>query len=185
MTNEERVTDSERRMARDDWRRAGGSQKRPLKSFKTDAEKKAARLEHAERIHETGEALRDVSAFRDWLASLELNPDVSPLNAALISVQVGPEICGTAAYWKRNGYKVRKGETAAAWITGPMFYPRAAFTVDQADAGDLAAMAGAADPLEQLPEPVEALHARYCAALDADRAKGACEAVAEIVRPQC
>lgn len=138
MTSAERIAQEERRADRLAWRAAGGSERRPLKSFRTAAEKREAKLEHAERIHAATEALRTPEGFAAFVESLELNPDVSALNAALLADQLPGEIAGTAPFWKRNGCMVRKGETAAGWITGPAFTPRAVFTAEQVGATDLA-----------------------------------------------
>jgi hypothetical protein len=140
MDAEARVYLEEKRAARDSWRRNGGSARRPLKSFATADEKRARRLEHAERIREAVARLQSPDGFADWLQSLELNPDVSALNAALIALQCPGEIAGTAAFWKRNGYMIRKGARAAGYITGPNFYPRAIFSAEDAGADDLAGM---------------------------------------------
>jgi hypothetical protein len=148
MTPAERVAQEERRHARDSWRRTGGSARRPLHSFATADEKRARRLEHVDRINAAVSALRTDTGWADWVASLELNPDVSALNAALLAEQVPGEIAGTAAFWKRNGYMIRKGERAAAFITGPMFYPRGAWLADQVGATDLAGMSPAGIPAD-------------------------------------
>jgi hypothetical protein len=180
----DRIAIEERRQARDSWRRSGGSDRRPLKSFRTDAEKKAARLEHAERIHEAVEYVRTARGFGEWLEALELCPRLSPLNAALIAYQCPGKIAETAAGWKQSGYQVRKGETAAGWITGPMFYPRAIFTADQVGASDLVGMAEAELEASALTDlAIAEMRSQLEALLDAGaKGKDACEAVAASLR---
>lgn len=175
MTPQERVALEERRECRESWRRSGGSHRRPLKSFATADEKRANRDEHAERIHAAVSWLHTEHGFAAWVESLELNPDVSALNAALIAHQLPHQLAGTAAFWQRNGYRIRRGEGAAGWITGPLFYPRAVFTADQADADDLAQC----EPEGVAEEHVTAAVAMF-RQLIAEHAKGreACEAAA-------
>lgn len=59
------------------------------------------------------------------------------MNAALVALQSPGEIVGTAASWRKQGYKVRKGERCAGRITGGQFRPLAYFTAPQAQATDL------------------------------------------------
>lgn len=141
MTTAERIALEERRVARDEWRRAGGSERRPLKSFRTAEEKKAHRLEHAERISASVEYIRTERGFTDWLEARELCPRFSPLNAALIAYQCPGTVADTVAGWRKGGYRIRKGETCSGYVTGPNFWPIALFTADQVGASDLAEMA--------------------------------------------
>lgn len=127
----------ERRAARDAYRAAGGSKRRPLKSFRTDAEKRHEREAHAARLRLACDELTTPDGFAAWLEAMALNPDLTPLNAALVALQSPGEIVGTAAAWKRQGYRVRKGERAAGRITGRGFWPLAYFTAEQAGATDL------------------------------------------------
>jgi hypothetical protein len=127
----------ERRAARDSYRAAGGSKRRPLKSFRTQREKRELREEHAALIREAVDALREPAEFERWIEALELNPHLTPLNAALVAMQTPGEIVSTCAQWRRQGYRVRKGETAAGRITGKGFWPLTYFTAEQANAGDL------------------------------------------------
>jgi hypothetical protein len=131
----------QRRAAQLAYRANGGSARRPLKSFMTPDEKRAARVEHAERLAAAVEHVSaDLDGLADWLEALELCPHLSPLNCALVALQCPGEIVDTFAGWKRNGYPLPKGTTAAARLTGPGFWPKAAFTATQARADDLAAL---------------------------------------------
>lgn len=134
---EKALEDDERRHARDSYRECGGSKRRPLKSFMTAKEKREARDAHAARIHAAVAELVEPRGFEAWLEALELNPHLSPMNAALVALQTPGEIVGTSAYWRRNGYKVRKGERSAGRVTAPGFWPLAYFTAEQAAATDL------------------------------------------------
>ncbi len=127
----------ERRAARDSYRAAGGSKRRPLKSFLTQREKRELREEHAALIRTAVDELREPVGFERWIEALELNPHLTPLNAALVAMQTPGEIVSTCAQWRRQGYRVRKGETAAGRITGKGFWPLTYFTGEQARAGDL------------------------------------------------
>lgn len=164
----------ERRAARDSYRAAGGSKRRALKSFRTQREKREARLEHVALIRAAIDELRAPDGFARWIETLELNPQLTPLNAALVAMQSPGQIVSTCAQWRRQGYRVRKGAVAAGRITGKGFWPLAYFTADQASAGDL-------DGFEvELPddEKLELLRAELVGRLDRGQ-KGA-EAVAEV-----
>lgn len=174
---EQIMEDDERREARDSYRAAGGSKRRPLKSFMTKAEKRKAREEHAERIHEAIAELREPLGFERWIEALEFNPQLTPLNAALVAMQTPGLIVATAAQWNRQGYKVRKGEAAAGRITGKGFWPCAYFTAEQANAGDLE------DFDAELPEPgiIEALRVEFVARLErGEKARDVLPAIAEL-----
>lgn len=136
-TIEAAIEADERRAARDSYRAAGGSKRRPLKSFSTAAEKRAARDEHAARLRLACEQLTERNGFDTWVEAMALNPALTPLNAALAALQTPGEIVGTSTAWKRQGYRVRKGERAAGRITGKGFWPLAYFTAEQAGATDL------------------------------------------------
>jgi len=173
-TVEALIEADERRAARDSYRAAGGSKRRALKSFRTQGEKREARLEHAALIREAIDELRGPDGFARWIETLELNPQLTPLNAALVAMQSPGRIISTCAQWRRQGYRVRKGEAAAGRITGKGFWPLAYFTAEQASAGDL-------DGFEvELPgdEKLELLRAELVGRLDRGQ-KGA-EAVAEV-----
>lgn len=133
-TLDERLAEHERRDARDAWRAAGGSQRRPMRSFMTDAEKRERRQEHAERIRAALSAVETTDGFAAWLEARELNPRLTPLSWALVALQCPGEIIDTAKGWNRQGCRVRKGEAAACFITAPGFWPRAAFSAAQTDA---------------------------------------------------
>lgn len=137
----ERIAREERRALRASFQAAGGSKRRPLQSFNTDDEKRAARLEHRDRLAEAVEHARDLDGFGDWLEALELNPHLSPMNCALAAYQAPGEIVDTFAGWKRGGYLVPKGERCSVRLTGPGFWPKAAFTAPQVGATDLVAAA--------------------------------------------
>lgn len=164
----------ERRAARDSYRAAGGSKRRPLKSFTTKAERREARLAHAALIRDAVDALREPDGFARWIEALDLSPHLTPLNAALVALQTPGAIVSTCAQWKRQGYKVRKGETAAGRITGKGFWPLAYFTADQASAGDLNGFE------VELPgdDVLDRLRAELVARLD--RGDKGAEAVAEV-----
>lgn len=136
----ERIAREQRRALRASFQAAGGSKRRPLKSFNTDDEKRAARLEHRDRLAEAVDLVREPEGFGAWLESLELNPHLSPMNCALAAMQAPGEIVDTFAGWKRNGYLVPKGERAGVRLTGPGFWPKAAFTAPQVGATDLVAV---------------------------------------------
>jgi len=127
----------ERREARDSYRAAGGSKRRPLRSFLTDQEKREAREAHAARIAAAVAELESEAGFEAWAETMALNPQLTPMNAALVALQTPGEIIGTAAAWRRQGYRVRTGERAAGRITGRGFWPLAYFTAEQASATDL------------------------------------------------
>jgi hypothetical protein len=173
---EQAIEADERRAARDSYRAAGGSKRRPLKSFMTQAEKKAAREEHAALIRTAVDELRDPVGFERWIETLELNPHLTPMNAALVAMQTPGQIVSTCAQWKRQGYRVRKGEQTAGRITGKGFWPFAYFTAEQASAGDL-------DGFEvELPDPrlLAVLQAELVAQLDGGtKARDALVGIAE------
>lgn len=176
---EKALQDDERRHARDSYRENGGSKRRPLKSFMTAAEKRAARDEHAARIHTAVAELADPGGFEAWLEALELNPHLSPMNAALVALQTPGEIVGTSASWRRQGYRVRKGERLAGRITAPGFWPLPYFTAPQASAGDLEGF----EPTLPAPERVQALRDTLSALLAAgEKPRIALETVAGQVR---
>lgn len=128
----------ERRVRRDSYRDAGGSKRRPLKSFMTAQEKREARDAHAALIHLAVAELRDPAGFERWIETLELNPQLTAMNGALVALQTPGEIVGTAAQWSKQGYRIRRGERAAGRLTARGFWPLAYFTAEQASAGDLA-----------------------------------------------
>lgn len=134
----EAMAADERRAARDAWRRRGGSQRRALRTFSTREERAAKRAElRAERAE-----ARAFVATAEGAATLaearELNPHLSETNAAIVANRLPGRIVGTAAYWRRNGARVNKGEQAALFIGGGphvSFAPVAAFTAAQTTAG--------------------------------------------------
>lgn len=169
------IEEDERRAARDSWRAAGGSSRRPLKSFRTDAEKREMREAHAELLREAIDAAcADADGLGRFVEACLLNPHLTALNAALAAYQTPGRIVDTAQGWSRQGYRIRKGETAAGRLTGRGFWPRAYFTAEQANAGDLAGC--------EVPEPPESTLAALSAALRANLDKGtkAKEALAEL-----
>lgn len=158
----------ERRAARDSYRAAGGSARRPLKSFTTTDERQEARLEHAANLRAACEALSSPEGFRDWVGALMLNPAVSPLNAALIASQAPGRVVTTTARWKAQGYSVRKGESAYVRITAPGFKPRAAFDAEQVGATDILAALEADPPRLPSEDQLETLRDELSARLAAD-----------------
>lgn len=176
---EQALQDDERRAARESYQRTGGSKRRPLKSFLTAKEKRELRDDHAARIHAAVAELAEPGGFDAWLEALELNPHLSPMNAALVALQTPGEIVGTSASWRRQGYKVRKGERAAGRITAPGFWPLAYFTAPQAAAGDLEGFEPTLPPCER----VEAFRSELSALLAAgEKPRLALETVAKAVR---
>lgn len=164
----------ERRAARDSFRATGGSKRRPLKSFLTAAEKKERREAHASRIHAAVGELVELGGFRAWAESLDLNPQLSPLNAALVALQTPGEIVASATGWHQLGYRVRKGERAAGFITAPGFWPLAYFTAPQANAGNLQGII----PVVPDDDALDGLRVRLVAALERGEKRG--EALAAI-----
>lgn len=174
------IESDERRARRDSYRNAGGSKRRPLKSFMTAKEKREARDAHAALLKLAVDELREPTGFERWLETLELNPSLTPMNAALVALQTPGEIVGTLAQWRRQGYNVRKGEHAAGRITARGFWPLAYFTAEQVNAGDLIGF----EP--ELPDAAEAdgLRCELIGRLDAgERSRLALEAVAEMRTP--
>lgn len=179
ITAEQAIEADERRARRDSHVAQGGSKKRPLKSFMTTAEKKEARQDHAARIHAAVEALEDASGVAAWLEALDLNPQLSAMNAALVALQTPGEIVGSVASWKRGGYSIRKGEHAAGRLTAPGFWPLAYFTAEQARAGDLSMF----DPPVPPTATVEAIRAELAALLsEGERARIVLDTVAKRYR---
>lgn len=168
----------ERRARRDSYREHGGSHKRPLRSFMTAAEKRSLRDDHAARIHLAVEALADAAGFEAWLHALDLNPELSAMNAALVALQTPGEVVASNAGWKRQGYRVRKGEVGAGRITAPGFWPLPYFTAEQANAGDLLLF----DPPAPDPAMVERLREALAARLTTEKARPALDAVAKLYR---
>lgn len=179
---EARVTDvleeAERRERRDSWRNTGGSKRRPLKSFMTKGEKRAARDQHAERIRLAVEELAEPAGFEAWLEALDLNPHLSAMNAALVALQTPGEVVATSAGWRRQGAQVRKGERAAGRITAPGFWPLAYFTAEQAGCLDLLDFEPPAPPLEV----VAALREDLAERLRDEKQRPALDAVAKRYR---
>lgn len=130
-------TDQERRLKRESYRASGGSARRPIKSFRTDAENAAIRAEHVETTREAIEAVATVQGARAFLVSRALNPHLSAGNAAIAAHRAPDGIVGTVAHWRKMGYKVRKGESGEGLrLTGPpsrKFFPMAAFAHTQVD----------------------------------------------------
>lgn len=138
-TAAELIAADERRAAQQAYRAAGGSKRRPLRSFTTTDERRAARDEHAARLHEAVEHVQTAEGFRHWVAGLILNPGLSPLNVALASTAAPGAVVNTSARWKAAGYKVAKGESAHIRVTAPGFKPRACFAAEQVGATDILA----------------------------------------------
>lgn len=124
----------ERRLRRDQYREAGGSKRRPLKSFYTATEKRELRDQHNGVLKTAIAELRDPAGFAAWCETLDLNPQLTACNAALVALQTPGEIVGTSRTWAKQGAKVSKGDQAAGRITAPGFWPLAYFTADQVGA---------------------------------------------------
>lgn len=129
--------EQERRLKREQYRAAGGSARRSIKSFRTEAETAEIRAEHIETTREAIEALRTVEGARAFLVSRALNPHLSAGNAAIAALRAPDGIVGTVAHWRKLGYRVRKGEGSEGLrLTGPpsrKFFPTAAFAHTQVD----------------------------------------------------
>jgi hypothetical protein len=166
----------ERRAARDSHRAAGGSKRRPLKSFMTAREKREARDAHAARIRLAVEEVQTPEGFERWLEALGRNEHLSPMNAALVALQTPGEVAASVTGWKRLGYRVRAGERLAGRLTAPGFWPLAYFTAAQAGAEALDDLPVPLPP----PEGAAALREALAAFLAAgERPRLALEAVAK------
>lgn len=176
------IEEEERHALRDSYRAAGGSAKRPLHSFRTKAEKRAARLEHSARLREMVEWIEEdpERAAPLILKAIRLHPDATPTNAALIAWQVPGEVVGTFAEWKRWGAAIPKGAGAAGYITkGPGFYPWPVFTAAQVKATPMIE-AGEEEPLLSLVEG-EAEKVREAVRGEDRKPKRSVEAVVELL----
>ena len=178
VTVETAIEEDERRARRDAYRAGGGSKRRPLKSFYTDAEKREMREAHAELLREAQEAACG-DGLAAYVESVQLNPHLTPLTAALAALQTPGRIVDTAQGWSRQGYRVRKGEAAAGRLTGRGFWPRAYFSAEQANAGDLAGVEVPEPPASTLAALGEALRARLA---EGAKPKEALAELAETVR---
>jgi hypothetical protein len=146
-------------------RRARQAEKRHL----TPEQKRQRRQEHADRIARALAYVETEQGFREWLQARELNPQLTPLSAALAALQAPGQIIGTFAQWKAAGAKVRKGQEAAVYLTRPPFWPLAAWTAEQTDAPPELVEA----PPPALPENVEDLAEQLRAAFARDGRKTA------------
>lgn len=119
----------ERRHARDSYRAAGGSRRRPLHSFRTKQERIDARTEHAAMLRGLYTRIgddRDLAAA--WIDSMERNQHLTPINALIAAAFAPGLVVGTVRQWNRLEMRVAKGATARFNLTGPGFVPAAAFT---------------------------------------------------------
>lgn len=183
MTTAEIIREDERRAARDSYRATGGSRRRPLKSFMTKDEKKERREAHRDLLALAVAELEDASAFESWVEALELNPTLSAMNAALVALQTPGEVVASSAGWKRQGYRVRKGEHGVGRITAPGFWPLPYFTAAQADAGDIIGVMELQGVRMPAPERMGELRADLGARLsDGEKPRPALDAVAERIR---
>ncbi len=177
-TAEQLIEEEERRALRDSYRAAGGSAKRPLHSFRTKAEKRAARLEHSARLREMVEWIEEhpERAAPLILKAIRLHPDATPTNAALIAWQVPGRVALTFRQWGN----IKKGATAAGYITkGPGFYPWPVFTAAQVKATPMIE-AGEEEPLLSLVEG-EAEKVREAVRGEDRKPKRSVEAVVELL----
>jgi hypothetical protein len=178
----EAIEKDERRALRDSYRAAGGSEKRPLHSFRTKAEKRKARDDHAERLRAMVGWMEEdpEKAAPLILKAIRLHPDATPTNAALIAYQMPGKMAGTFQEWKRWGGTIPKGATAAGYITkGPGFYPWPVFTAEQVNAPPMLE-AEKAEPLLSLVEgEAEAIRAAVVA--EDRKPKRSVEAVVELL----
>lgn len=145
------IEHDERRAARDRWRAGGGSRRRPLRSFSTEAERKAKRAElRAEREAALAAVATDDGARADWIETCRLNPHLGANNAAIVAVRLPGQVVGTVRYWRANGARILRGEHAALYLTGgphTKFAPVAAFAACQTDAAEcLAAIENPREP---------------------------------------
>jgi len=147
-------------------KRAASRRRRERRGFdpQTRAEKEAKRAEHRERLDRALAEVAELQGFARFLEARELNPRLTPGNAALVASQAPGEVVGTFAFWRGEGAPVAKGQSAGVFLTGRAFWPRAVWT-----AGEVGY------PLERLigsdvaPMPsraeVERLHADFLAAV--------------------
>lgn len=180
-STQEIIEADERRARRDAYRAGGGSKRRALKTFYTAAEKKDRREQHRDLLAAAIAELEDLQGFGAWLEVLDLNPQLTACNAALVAFQTPGEIVGTSASWRKQGCPVRKGDHGAGRITAPGFWPLAYFTAEQVGCGDLA---DATALIELCPlEVAERLHAQLQAGLaTGDKPRLVLDAVAETYR---
>lgn len=135
---ERALEDAERRERRDAYRAAGGSRRRALRTFYTDAEKREVRAEHRSRIAAALESLESADGMRAYLLARALNPELTPLTQALAADSAPGKIVGNLRYWNRHGGRIAKGERAVAYGTkAPAFWPDPLFTAEQAGAVEL------------------------------------------------
>jgi len=168
----------ERREARDSWRASGGSQRRPLHSFRTEAEKRQAREHHAAELASALAQLQDLRGFEVFCESALLNPHLTAGNAALAAFRCPGEVVGSRAWWVKQGGQVRKGETAALRLTGRNFWPTAAWCADQVGA-EFEGLE--VEPLD--PRQLEAMHRGFVDAVSGgERPIEAARAVVEFLR---
>jgi hypothetical protein len=173
------VNEAIRRDMREQWRAEHPASRRPIRSFMTADDKRERREEHAERLARAREHLETREGMRDWIRARVANPHLSPLNAALAGMQCPGAVLGTAAYWKKTGASIQRGEHGAAFITAPGFWPKPAFTAGQTNG------AGELEELErELGRPpaslVEELRAIYVAAVAELGAKDAFARLLEV-----
>lgn len=135
------IQEDERRARRDSYRRAGGSQRRALRTFYTSADKKDRREAHRDLLNLAIEELRDPAGFEAWCETLDLNPQLTACNAALVALQTPGEVVGITRSWAKLGARIAQGETAAGRLTAPGFWPLAYFTAAQAGCPELSDVA--------------------------------------------
>ena len=141
MTAAEAIERDERRELRDAWRRNGGSHRRPLHSFRTKAERRAARVTHRLEIQGALKAAAERPA--DWLTARLIHPDHTALQAALAAAShpgelvlpMRPVARVRGGGWSDYGVQVRKDTRAVCHFTqSPNFWPVAAYPVSATDA---------------------------------------------------
>ncbi|MGH2761395.1 MAG: hypothetical protein ACRDLD_02250 [Thermoleophilaceae bacterium] len=134
----------ERTAARERWRAAGGSRRRPLHSFSTTRERGERRAELKLERDAALALLDDPECHAAWVEACILNPHLGANNAAIVAARLPGKVVGTARYWRRVGARVHKGERTALYLTGgpnTRFAPVAAFAACQTSAGpELAAI---------------------------------------------
>lgn len=103
----------------------------------TEREKREARDRHAELIHRAVDELHGLDGFRRWVEAAALNPQLTPLNAALVALQSPGEVVATLPQWAKQGARVPKGTHGTGKLTGRGFWPLTYFTAAQAGALEL------------------------------------------------
>lgn len=96
----------------------------------TEDQKREAREDHARTVEAALAALNTPAGMSAFLIARELNSGhLTAGNMALAALQAPGEIVGTRAYWKREGFRLRKGQGHGLRLTGRNFWPTPAWTL--------------------------------------------------------